>query len=164
MFYDVPQRSIVGPLLNIYSWELFYFLGDLHIASYTIKKKSVISALQTFSSLLFGWFSNNFMKANSDKSDFWWLTEMIDDLPIDSSKTEEINNKSKQGYSNRTNICANQWTGVHVDYLLTELSLQKKNSLKSFWKTLLKLINFKHHKPYISKENSKTYFGKHIYI
>ena len=38
MFYDVPQRSIVGPLLNTYSWDLFYFLEDLHIKSYLIKK------------------------------------------------------------------------------------------------------------------------------
>ena len=85
MFYDVPQRSIVGPLLNTYSWDLFYFLEDLHIVSYLIKKKSVISALQTFSSPPSGWFNNNFMKANSVKSLVWWLTNMIDGLPIDSS-------------------------------------------------------------------------------
>ena len=30
------------------------------------KKESVISALETSSSLLFGWFNNNFMKANSE--------------------------------------------------------------------------------------------------
>ena len=93
MFYDVPQRSIVGPLLNIYSWKLFYFLEDLNIVSHTIKKKTVINALQTFSSLPFGWFNNNFMKVNSDKSNVWWLTKMIDGLPIDSSKIEKINNK-----------------------------------------------------------------------
>ena len=38
MLCDVLQRCIVNPLLNIYSWDLFYFLEDLHIASYTIKK------------------------------------------------------------------------------------------------------------------------------
>ena len=32
------------------------------------KNESVISALETSSWLLFGWFNNNFMKANGDKS------------------------------------------------------------------------------------------------
>ena len=32
------------------------------------KKVSVISALEISSSLLSGWFNNNYMKANSDKS------------------------------------------------------------------------------------------------
>ena len=89
---------MLGPLLfNIYFCDLFYFLEDLDIASYadntTIlygkrKKESVIRALETSSSLLFGWFNNNFMKANSDKSNLTMscaesTTAMIDGLPID---------------------------------------------------------------------------------
>ena len=72
-------------------------MEDLDIASYaddtTIytvneKKESVISAL-------FGWFNNNFMKANSDKSHpiircIEATTAMIDGLPIHSSKTEVL--------------------------------------------------------------------------
>ena len=59
------------------------------------KKESVISALETTSSLLFGWFNNNFMKANSDKSHLIMscteaTTAVIDDLPIDSSKTKVL--------------------------------------------------------------------------
>ena len=79
-------------------------MEDLDIASYaddtTIytvneKKESVISALETSSSLLFGWFNNNFMKANSGKNHLIMscteaTTAVIDGLPIDSSKTEVL--------------------------------------------------------------------------
>ena len=79
-------------------------MEDLDIASYaddtTIytvneKKESVISALETSSSLLFGWFNNNFMKANSGKSHLIMscteaTTAVIDGLLIDSSKTEVL--------------------------------------------------------------------------
>ena len=105
IFYGVSQGSILGPLLfNIYLCDLFYFLEDLDIASYaddtTIytvneKKESVISALETSSSLLFRWFNNNFMKENIDKSHLIMTcteatTAMIDGLPIDSSKAEVL--------------------------------------------------------------------------
>ena len=105
IFYGVPQGYILGPLLlDIHLCELFYFLEDLDIASYaddtTIytvseRKESVIRALETSSSLLFGWFNNAFMKASSIKSHLIMscaeaTTAMIDGLPIDSSKTEAL--------------------------------------------------------------------------
>ena len=79
IFYDVQQGSIFGPLLfNILLCDLFYFLEGLDVVSsadYTTiyavngtKKESAISAIETSSSLLFGLFNNNFMKANSGKS------------------------------------------------------------------------------------------------
>ena len=84
--------------------SLFYFLEDLEIASYTDDtavytvsetKESVIRTLETSSSLLFGWFNNNFMKANSDKSHLIMscaeaTTAIIDVLLTDSSKTEVL--------------------------------------------------------------------------
>ena len=105
IFYGDPQISIPGSLLfNIHLCDLFYFWEDLDIASYAddtaiylvskiIKKKeSVFRALETSSSLLFGWFNNNFMKTNSDKSHLIMncaeaTTPVIDSLSIDFSKT-----------------------------------------------------------------------------
>ena len=100
--YGVPQGSILCPLLlSIHLFDLLYFLEDLDIVSYADdlygkrKKESVISALETSSSLLFGWFNNNFMKANSDKIHLIMscaeaTTAVVDGLPIDSSKTEVL--------------------------------------------------------------------------
>ena len=69
------------------------YADDTTIYTVNAKKESIISALGTSSSLLFGWFNNNFIKANSDKSHLIMsCTEAtitaIDRLPIDSSKTE----------------------------------------------------------------------------
>ena len=76
--HGVSQGSIHCLLLfNIHPCDLFYFLEDLDIAGYadditryTFKenKESVINTLEASSLLLFIWFNDNFMKANSDKS------------------------------------------------------------------------------------------------
>ena len=75
--------------------DIASYADDTTIYMVNEKKKSVTSALETSSSLLFGWFNNNFMKANSDKSHLIMscteaTTAMIDGLPIDSSKTEVL--------------------------------------------------------------------------
>ena len=64
---------------------------------YTVKetKVSVINALETSAQKLFKWFSNNFMKANSDKSHLLMScngisTPLIDGFSIDSSIKEVL--------------------------------------------------------------------------
>ena len=103
--FDVPQGSILGLLLfNIHLCDLFYFLEDLDIGSYaddttiyTVKenKESVINTLETSSVILFKWFKNNFMKANSDKSHLLLSckqpsTVTIDDTFIESNVKEVL--------------------------------------------------------------------------
>ena len=103
--YGIQQVPILGPLLfNIHLCDLFNFMEDLDIASYaddttiyTVNEKKKSQSLvhekqETSSSLLFGWLSNNFRLANSNKSHLiMTCTEataaMIDGLPIDSRKT-----------------------------------------------------------------------------
>ena len=92
------QGSILGPLLfNIHLCDLIYFLDNLDIASYardttlyTVKenKESVINALETSSQKLFKWFSNNLMKANSDKSHLIMSCNEPSTLVIDGSSIE----------------------------------------------------------------------------
>ena len=76
--YGVPQRSILGLLLfNIHLCDLFYFLENTDIASYADNntpcsaqknRETVTNTIETSSPVIFDWFSDNVMKANSGKS------------------------------------------------------------------------------------------------
>ena len=77
IFYGFPQGSILGPLLfNIHLRDLFHFLENTDIASYaddnalySAKKNReiVINTIEISLQVLFDWFNDNFMKANSGK-------------------------------------------------------------------------------------------------
>ena len=78
--YGVPQGSIQGPLLfNINTLDLFFQEKDVNFAAYSDdnipyfcdKNPEVhLSKLQICALKLFEWFSNNYMKMNSDKCHF----------------------------------------------------------------------------------------------
>ena len=64
-------------LFNIHLCDLFYFLENTDIANYADdntlysaqkNRETVINTIETLSQVLFDWFSDNFMKANSGKS------------------------------------------------------------------------------------------------
>ena len=68
IFYEVPQRSIFGPLLL--NTHLFYVLEDYadDTTIYMVNEKRdwVISSLETFWYSLFGWYYIDSLKENSD--------------------------------------------------------------------------------------------------
>ena len=76
----VPQRFILGPLLfNIYISDLFLFLDDDNVTSYTddktpyaMKENSlqVLNEIKDKPGCVFNWFSVNYFKANPKKSHF----------------------------------------------------------------------------------------------
>ena len=64
-------------LFNIHLCDLFYFLENIDIASYADdntlysaqkNREIVINTTETSPQVLFDWFTDNFMKANSSKS------------------------------------------------------------------------------------------------
>ena len=74
----VPQGSILGPLFfNIHICDLFYIMRKWPTARYADdttpytggkNTQEVITSLENCALVLFKWFENNLMKANSDKS------------------------------------------------------------------------------------------------
>ena len=75
--FGVPQRYILGPLhFTSFICDLFIILEEKDFANYTDDNtpfaseaipENVVSSLESCSTSLFEWFSNNQMKANPEK-------------------------------------------------------------------------------------------------
>ena len=78
LFQDVPQRSILGPLLfNLFLCDFFLFVEEADILSFADDNTPhmcsenvavTLTKLEEVGKILFEWFSNNFLKANANKS------------------------------------------------------------------------------------------------
>ena len=77
VLFEVPQSFTLGTLLfNIFLCDLFSIMNNIELASYSDDNtpyavgnniQKLILKLQSVSKTLFQWFSDNQMKASSDK-------------------------------------------------------------------------------------------------
>ena len=99
----MPQGSIKGPLLfNIYSYGLFFDIIEIDITNYAgdttpyaldLKLENFVKLLEENADKLFDWFSNNYLKANSDKCHL--LVNTTDSIRINVRRKQLVTAQTK---------------------------------------------------------------------
>ena len=107
IFQGVPEESILGPLLlNLFLCDLFLFVEEVDILSYTDDNTPYVCSenvdvtlekLEEVGKVLFEWFSNNFLKENADKCHLILSTEELFSINIDNEVIKNSNNKKLLG-------------------------------------------------------------------
>ena len=99
IMFGVPRGSILGPLLfNIFFCDLFLIMENIYITSYVDDNapyttgnsiEEVIQKLENAAKTLFQWFSDNQMKAGTDKCHFLCNSNSEVSLTIETQKLKE---------------------------------------------------------------------------
>ena len=117
IFQEVPPGSILGLLLfNLFLCDLFLFVEEVDIMSYADDNTLYVCSeivdvtlekLEEVGKVLFEWFSNNFLKANTDKCHLILSADEPFSTNIDN---EIIRNKKLLGINLNNRMCFN----IHV--------------------------------------------------
>ena len=115
IFQGVLQGSFLGPLLfNLFLCDLFLFVEKADIMSYADDNTSYVYSenfdftlekLEEVGKVLFEWFSNNFLKANTDKYHLILSTDEPFSINIDNEVIKNSNNKKLVGINLNNKMC-----------------------------------------------------------